>query len=239
MKRTVSLVGLMIAFFVAGCGDEENENSSASGDGSPASAKTPDPATSGPGPATPVPAPEVVPPDTVESLADQFMRQLDQVARAFQSVKDESSAKKMAEVIPLALAEFLSIASRMEKLPVPSQAVKERISAEMETREEEMAHALGGQEDFLNKLDPAIRPTVEKGMKEFNSTMESIGPMMTKYFSVENDTPPPPPPPDPLPVPVPETAPTPAPEPELSPETAPTPVPAPAPSDPETPAATE
>ena len=236
MKRTVSLAGLMIAFFVASCGDEGQEDSSASVEGSSASAKTPDPATP-----APTPAPEVVPPDTVESLADQFMLHLDQVARAFQSVQDESSANKMAEVIPLALAEFLSIASRMEKLPVPSQAVKERISAEMETREEEMAHALGGQEEFLNKLDPAIRPTVEKGMKEFNSTMESIGPLMTKYFSVENDTPPPPPPSDPLLVP--ESAPSPAPEPELSPEAPPTPVPAPnlvpAPSDLGIPPATE
>ncbi len=229
MNRTVSLAGLMIAFLVAGCGVEERENSSPSGDGSPASVKTPDPASPAP---LPTPAPDVVPPDTVERLADQFMLQLDQVARAFQSVKDESSANKMAEVIPLALAEFLSIASRMEQLPVPSQVVKERISAEMETREEEMARALGGQEDFLNKLDPAIRPTVEKGMKEFNSTMESIGSLMTKYFSVENDTPPPPPPSDPLLVP--ETAPSPASEPELSPE-----APAPAPLDPGNPPATE
>ena len=231
MNRTVNLAGLMIAFLVAGCGDEEKDNSSPSGNGSPVSVKIPDRASPAPAPLQ-TPAPDVVPPDTVESLADQFMIQLDQVARAFQSVKDESSANKMAEVIPLALAEFLSIASRMEQLPVPSQAVKERISAEMETREEEMARALGGQEDFLNKLDPAIRPTVEKGMKDFNSTMESIGSLMTKYFLVENDTPPPPPPSDPLLVP--ETAPSPASEPELSPE-----APAPAPLDSGAPPATE
>ncbi len=229
MNRTVSLAGLTIAFLVASCGDEEKGTPSASGDGSPASVKTPGPAPRTPMP-LPTPAPDVVPPDTVESLADQFMLQLDQVARAFQSVKDDSSTNKMAEVIPLALTEFLSIASRMEQLPVPSQVVKERINAEMETREEEMARALGGQEEFLNKLDPAIRPTVEKSMKEFNFTMESIGSMMTKYFSVENDTSPPPS----DPILVPETAPSPAPEPELSPET-----PAPSPLDPGTPPATE
>ncbi|MFP6880325.1 MAG: hypothetical protein VCA34_05215, partial [Roseibacillus sp.] len=57
----------------------------------------------------------------------------------------------------------------------------------------------------------AVRPIVEKSMKEFSSTMEEIAPVVAKYFQESADPPTPPPPPEPVDSPGEPSEPTPAP----------------------------
>ena len=230
MKRTLRLAGIVAALVVAGCGDDEK--------GDPPEKPPPAEGGSGTPPPAPeplAPTPEPAPADTVERVADEFMVQLDQLGRAFAKVTDAESASKVAEITPLATAAFKSIALRLEKLEVPPKALRDIISAELKTREEKMARKLGGQEDFLNSLDAAVRPIVEKSMKEFSSTMEEIAPVVAKYLRESADPPTSPPLPAPVDPPVAPSEPTPPPSQPVPPPSEPTP----APSNPATPAEQE
>lgn len=202
MKRPLGLIAVAVAVLGAGCGDEQagqqpDADQELSESGAPAG--------------TPVAEPRLErEPDTVESLAGEFLAQLDDLAEALREVEDVKSAQKVAEIMPLACGQFQGIATRLKYLDVPSDEVKERINEQMEQREKEMARSLGDQEDFLNTLDPAAREIVQDSMERFIATMEGIQPIMERYFLVseESSTPPPAPPeigapadvvPDPIP----------------------------------------
>lgn len=231
-----------MALLLVGCGDEKEspENESAN---TPASVPSPD---SGPSPlASPDPAATVDSVDSVEGLFREFLEQLDAFAKALGEVEDEVTAKKVELVAPLAADELNSIGERLQKLPPPPANVRARIHAELETSQAKMARSLGGWEEFLSNLDPVLLPTVKPAMEQFGTAMNGFGPIMAKYFMVEQEAPIPPPPTDlnalpvpdpvvpaPAPAPAPSPEPTPAPAPAPSPEPAPSPAPAPAPGQP-------
>ena len=193
MKRSLLLAGIVAALVMAGCGDDEKGDPPEKLPPAEGGSTTPRPA-----PEPLAPTPEPAPADTVEGLADEFMVQLDQLGSAFATVSDADSASKVAEITPLATAAFKSIVLRLEKLEVPPKALRDTISVELKARQEKMARKLGGQEDFLNGLDAAVRPIVEKSMKEFSLTMEEIAPVVAKYFQESADPPTAPPPPEPV-----------------------------------------
>lgn len=194
MKKSLLMSLMAAAVLAAGCGEKKESDPSSQNRGPSLEEPAPLPGSR----AAPAPAPG---PETVESLADEFGMQLEQMARAMQGVKDAASAEKAAEIISLVSGEFRSIVERLQKLEIPGEDVKRRINEKMEERQEAMARSLGDQEAFMDNLPGEARPIVEKAMEGFMATMNELHPVMADYFEVEEESEEPPPPATPPAVP--------------------------------------
>ncbi len=219
-RKKLSGVGLGVLLLVAGC--EGDESGGLRGDSEiPLDARG---------------AGDAVRESTVESLAAEYLEQLDALALALAEADNEAGAQALADLSPLAANKIHAIARRLEALPVPGQEVRAVINRKIEVRQEEMEKSLGSWEEFFTRLDPSLRPAVEGAMNEFTIALGEVAAITDEYFSAEKESPPPPEPgaapgaplPEAVPFdradadpgltpPVPEVAPTTGPDPEEGP----------------------
>jgi len=114
---------------------------------------------------------EVAKQDTVDSLTDELIVQLNHSGEAIVSAKDKASAEEAVKKLNGIGDEIASIAARLDKLETPSEEEKERIDEKMLSADKAMEKKMGDAMQaamFDEKVSSIIAPAV----KEFAARME-------------------------------------------------------------------
>ncbi|MFK7910877.1 MAG: hypothetical protein AB8F34_09755 [Akkermansiaceae bacterium] len=123
--------------------------------------------------------------DTVDSLADEVIEQINRVPDAMATIKDKGSAENAAKVVGEVGDELVSIAERMEKLDVPSEEEQKRIDNKIE-------EGIKGGDEKMSNLDPTVMadPEIQKivgdAMKGFMEKMKKAETTFKKYGKDSN-----------------------------------------------------
>ena len=114
---------------------------------------------------------EVAKQDTVDSLTDELIVQLNHFGEAIASAKDKASAEEAVKELSRTADEIAAIAARLDKLETPSEEEKERIDEKMLSADKAMEKKMGDAMQaamFDEKVSSIIAPAV----KEFGARME-------------------------------------------------------------------
>lgn len=123
--------------------------------------------------------------DTLDSLADEVIEQVNRVPEAMSSIKDKESAETAAKTIGDVGDQLVSIAGRMEKLDVPSDEEKKRIDKKIED-------GIAGGDEKMGSMDPKVMadPEIQKiigdAMKGFMEKMKKAEETFKKYGKDSN-----------------------------------------------------
>ncbi len=175
----IAAVSVVVALGVTGCGDREDESRAAPEEPPREERDTPPP--DPPSKAAPR-SDEPEEARSHESLLDAMGDQMDAFAVALTSVKDEESVARVGASLKDIESAMREIARELEGMSPPSNAERERLSLQMQAREEAMEDLLGSREEFLGNLDPSVREALLEVMAPFNAMLEEIGVVLDAHF---------------------------------------------------------
>lgn len=118
--------------------------------------------------------------DTPDSVTDELLGEFDNLITALESVKDKESAEKAAKKIDTIGDDFLAIAKRLEALPEPSDAEKEKLDKKMDDAMESKQKKLGEAMKGLMS-DPEAAKIIMEAMKGFGKKMDSAEKTFKKF----------------------------------------------------------
>ncbi len=120
-------------------------------------------------------------PDTPDSLTDELLVKMDELAEAIATAKDKESAENAAETIGTIGDDFAAIVERLDALDEPSDEVKKQIDKKMddamEGKQEKMMTAMqsiSSNQEVMVIISKAIQGFGEK-MKDAEATFKKFG----------------------------------------------------------------
>ena len=118
--------------------------------------------------------------DTVDSLVDEMIEQVNRLPEAMLSIKDKASAEQAAQVIHEVGDAMHDIAMRMDQLPVPSEEEKQRIGKKIEEATKDGDEKIRTM-DASAMEDPEIRKITRDAMTAFMEKMKKPEEIFKKY----------------------------------------------------------
>lgn len=110
--------------------------------------------------------------DTADSLADEFIEQMNRIPKAMSSITDKATAEEAATTIGDAGDELVSIAERLKDLPEPSDEEKEKLSKKIEDGIK--LGGMMGNVDVNVMRDQEIQKIIESAMTGLEAKMKKI-----------------------------------------------------------------
>lgn len=126
--------------------------------------------------------------DTVYSLADEIEVQLDRFSDAIATAKEEATveqARRAKQVATEAAVEIQAIARRLERLEIPPDEVKRKITEQGRAREQAMRDRLGSRSEFTEGLEPEVAAILRETMQSFRREVREAGAIFDRYFEVQ------------------------------------------------------
>ncbi len=118
--------------------------------------------------------------DTPDSVTDELLVKMDELADAIGGVTDKASAEEAATKIDKIGDEFLDIAKRLEALDEPSEdekkALDEKMSKAMDAKQEKMVTAM---KSLMN--NPEVAPIIFKAMEDFGKKVDRAEETFKKF----------------------------------------------------------
>ena len=109
-------------------------------------------------------------PDTPDSVTDELLVKMDELAEAIATAKDKESAEKAAETIGTISDDFAAIVKRLDALDEPSEEVKKQL-------DEKMDKAMGKKQEKVKTAMQSISSNQE-AMMIVSNAMQALGEKM-------------------------------------------------------------
>ena len=123
--------------------------------------------------------------DTVDSLSDEIVEQMNAMADAMSSVKDKESAEAAAKKIEEIGDEMEDIAKRMEALGDPSDEDKKLVTEKVEAAQKAMGEKMAKSGGEM-ATDPEAGKIMMEAMKKFGERMKETEKTMKKFETKED-----------------------------------------------------
>lgn len=118
--------------------------------------------------------------DTADTLSDEMVTQMGELADAVSSAKDKDSAEAAAKKIDEIGDEFVAIAKRLEALGDPSDEDKKLVEEKMDKAEKEMRGKMAdGMKDMMK--NPEAAKIIGEAMEKFGKKMDDAEKIFEKY----------------------------------------------------------